>query len=171
MKWHWTENIYHYACGAKRRQTRNIPMIYPHAFRISKNKCLLFPYSLWNGIGQNKIYQYACKAKRRQTRYTPLIYLHAFRIRKKEKGNISVFLIRYETALDSKIFTIMLVRPKGDKGAIYQWSTFMVTENEILVSGRNSLCYYAYRPSVQMHYVQMPCLHVIRIRENEKGNE
>ena len=47
-----------------------------------------------------KIYQYASKAKRRQTRFTPLIYRHAVRIRK--KGNVSFFLIRYETEMDRK---------------------------------------------------------------------
>ena len=39
-------------------------------------------------------------------------------ISNKEKGNNSFFLIRYETALDRKIYTIMLLRPKDDKRAI-----------------------------------------------------
>ena len=36
-------------------------------------------------------------------------------ISNKEKGNVSFFLIRYETALDRKIYTIMRLRPKNDK--------------------------------------------------------
>ena len=40
-------------------------------------------------------------------------------ISNKEKGNISFFLIRYETALDRKTYTIMLVIPKDDKRAKY----------------------------------------------------
>ena len=35
-------------------------------------------------------------------------------ISNKEKGNVSFFLIRYETALDGKTYTIMRVRPKDD---------------------------------------------------------
>ena len=42
-----------------------------------------------------------------------------------EKGNVSFFLIRYEAALDRKTYTIMFVRAKDDKRAIYHWFTSM----------------------------------------------
>ena len=117
MKRCWIDNIYHYAFEAKRRQTRNTPLIYIHIFRIRKKDMSPFSLFAMKRHWPEKIYQYACKPKRRQTRYTPLIYLHAFRIRK--KGNVSFFLIRYETALNRKTYTIILVRPKDDKCAIY----------------------------------------------------
>ena len=121
-------------------------------------------------MGQKNTYHYAFEAKRRQRRYILLSYLHASQIKKKEKGNVSFFLIRYETVLDRntfkdqkttnalynidlppcisnkekgnasffliryetvldrKTYTIMLVRPKDDKRAIYHWSTFMPFE-------------------------------------------
>ena len=180
MKWRWIEIIYHYACDAKRRETRNIPLIYLHAFRIKKKKkgyiylflicyetaldrkhiplclwgqkttnaqytidlppcisnkekgkrkCFLFPYRYETALDKH-FYHSACNVRpnRQQTRYIPLIYLHAFRIRKKEKGNISFFLIRYETALDRKTYTNMLVRLKDDKRAIFHCSTSMYFE-------------------------------------------
>ena len=104
-------------------QTRNIPLIYIHIFRIREKE--MPPFSIF-GMKRHwpeRIYQYAFKPRRRQTRYTPLIYLHAFRIRK--KGNVSFFLIRYETALNRKTYTIILVRPRDDKRAIYHWSISM----------------------------------------------
>ena len=76
-------------------------------FEWGKRKSLLFPYSLWNGTEHKIIYHYACKAKRRQTRYIPLIYRHAFRIRKKEKGNVSFFLI----AMTSRKFLRIKITP------------------------------------------------------------
>ena len=78
------------------------------------------PFSLFamKRFWTENIYRYACKVKRPEARYIPLIYRHAFRIRKKEKENVSFFLLRYETALDRKTYTIMLVRPKDDK-ALY----------------------------------------------------
>ena len=123
MKRRWIENIYHYDCEAKRRQTRNIPLIYIHAFRIRKKEMSPFSLCAMKRHLTEKIYQYASKAKRRQTRYTPLIYRHAVRIRK--KGNVSFFLIRYEMEMDRKTYTIMLVRPKDDKLAIHHCSTSM----------------------------------------------
>ena len=84
-----------------------------------KGKCLFFPYSIWNGVWPKRYtYHFACEAKRRQMRFISLIYLHAHRIRKNEKGYVSYFLFRYEMALDRKIYTIRLARPKDDKGAI-----------------------------------------------------
>ena len=62
-------------------------------FEWGKRKCLFFPYSLWNGVGQKYIYHYACKTKRLQRRNILLIYLHEFGIRKNEKGDVSFFLI------------------------------------------------------------------------------
>ena len=85
-----------------------------------KWKYLLFPYSLWNGIGQKNIYCYACKAKERQTRYIPLIYLHAFPIWKMETSPFS-YSILY--VIEQKNIARTRVRPKDDKRGKYHWST------------------------------------------------
>ena len=92
------KNIYHYACKAKEWQSRYVQLIFIHAFRIRKNE--MSPYSLWNGIGQKKhIPVYFYDQKTTNALYT--IDLPPC-ISNTEKGNISVFLIRYETALDRK---------------------------------------------------------------------
>ena len=93
MKRHWTKHIYHSACTCKanRRQTRYIPLIYLHAFRIRKKEKGNISFFLIRYETALDRYQYACKAKRRQTRYTPLIYLHVFRIRKRAISPSSLF--------------------------------------------------------------------------------
>ena len=143
------KHTYHYGCKVKRRQTRYIPMIYLHAFRIRKQEISPFSLftmerrstekhyaSMWDQKTTKALYSikrlWTKKKKhtsfqRRQTRYIPLIYLHVFRIRKKRKRLLFPYSI-WNGDWQKKTYTIMLVRPKDDKLAIYHWSTFMLFE-------------------------------------------
>ena len=85
-------------------------------FRIRKTETSPFSLFAMKRHWTEKHCQYACKANRRQTRYIPLIYFRAFRRTKKEK------------ALVRETYTVLLVRPKNDKGAKYHWSNSMPFE-------------------------------------------
>ena len=102
---------------------RYISLIYRHAFR--KRKKETSPFSLlamkWRWI-EKHIALCFWGQKARNGLYTIDLFPC---ISNKEKGNVSFFLIRYETVLDRKTYTNMIVSPKDDKRAIQHWSTFM----------------------------------------------
>ena len=109
-----------------------------------------------------------CEAKRLQTRYTPLTYRHAFRIRKKEIALFSLFAMKQRWT--EKHLPLCLSGQKTTK-ALYtidlpswlQKLKYKCLEELIMLLYLSSMCTNA--------YIQMPCLHVIRIRKKENGNE
>ena len=94
-----------YACKAKRRQTRYVPLIYLHEFRIRKKETS--PFSLFATKRHwTEKHIPLCLWGQKMTNALYTIDLPPC-ISNQDKGNVSFFLIRYETELDRKTYTSM----------------------------------------------------------------
>ena len=167
----------------KRRQTHYIPLIYLH---ISNKEKRTYPFNLFAVKRRwTEKYKPLCFWSQKTTEALYTIDLPPC-ISKKEIGDASFFLIRYETALDRKIYAIMLLRPKDNKGAINHCSTTMHFESnkekgkkKRLIFpyslwnsfGQKNIYHYVCKAKRrQTFYIPLIYLHAFRIRKTETEN-